>query len=355
MEIQLTDADRAKFPEYLEEYGPYALNTGDTDKERAARGIAAHYTLSNLAVPPLVWVKSPPVGAFAAPIAALVIHRMKEATDGKSSKVKACDGSHILTGPKWITPAVVKEVDDTVRQIIRIATPDRTEKEFNAAYASIKPSDLFWHDWMGGQFWMPWTAYAIFLNEWKKVEIPHLEPRKDTDMSCAHWWPNESFSIACERPTRASVDELRRAHCDHGMAMEWKTEDGKGVGMWMWHGVRTCEKAIMRPSEITIDDIKAEDNAESRRVLVERMGYEKYTEEGKIEVIDRDFTEVVKGSGGLMPRILVKDGFGDRFLFGTDGSTERCYMMPVPVTSKTCREAHESICGLDESLCVAQS
>jgi hypothetical protein len=39
---------------------------------------------------------------------------------------------------------------------------------------------------------------------------------------------------------------------------------------------------------------------------------------------------------------------GQKWLVGSDGSTQRVYYMPVPESAKTCREAHEAICGLDE-------
>jgi hypothetical protein len=183
------------------------------------------------------------------------------------------------------------------------------------------------------------------------VPIPLDACRDDIDEECGYWWPNKWFCIACERPVRLTLDDFGRLHSETGKAIEWSD----GWGLWQFHGVATTEQAIMRPETLTVADIKAETNAEQRRVLVERMGYERYTKEADLKILDRDFVDLTPGAGNPMPRCLVEDAFGDRYLFGTDGSTERCYMMPVPVISTTCRDAHQRICGLDESLCVAQS
>ena len=72
-------------------------------------------------------------------------------------------------------------------------------------------------------------------------------------------------------------------------------------------------------------------------------------------LIDFDHVEVIRGSGKTMPRALLHDKHGNAYLEGTDGSTERSYFMSVDPAATTCRQAHQSICGLDESLCVAQS
>ena len=87
--------------------------------------------------------------------------------------------------------------------------------------------------------------------------------------------------------------------------------------------------------------------------MAERMGYAKYLHESGAQLIDFDMVDITP-NGKQMPRALLKDKFGDYYLEGTDGSTERSYFMRVPKTD-TCRQAHQSLCGLDESLCVAQS
>jgi hypothetical protein len=46
---------------------------------------------------------------------------------------------------------------------------------------------------------------------------------------------------------------------------------------------------------------------------------------------------------------------GDKWLVGTDGSTDRCYYMSVPREAKTCKEAHEMIAGVSEENILAEA
>jgi len=41
---------------------------------------------------------------------------------------------------------------------------------------------------------------------------------------------------------------------------------------------------------------------------------------------------------------------GRQWLVATDGSTERIYHLSVSDTAKSCRAAHEELCGFDEKL-----
>jgi hypothetical protein len=51
----------------------------------------------------------------------------------------------------------------------------------------------------------------------------------------------------------------------------------------------------------------------------------------------------------------LRDRSGDQWLVGSDGGTGRVYYMPVPQEAKNCREAHEDICGFDETRILAKS
>ena len=90
--------------------------------------------------------------------------------------------------------------------------------------------------------------------------------------------------------------------------------------------------------------VDKEQNAEARRVMMQRMGPKKYMLESGAECIDYSAGLGLQGSA---PRALYKTKDGSKWLTGTDGSTRRLYWMPVPTEVKTCSEAHRSISGLD--------
>ena len=86
--------------------------------------------------------------------------------------------------------------------------------------------------------------------------------------------------------------------------------------------------------------------------MIERMTPAKYLRESGAKLIDADVEMVRKGSA---PRALLRDTQNNQWLCGTDGGTGRVYYMPVPNNVKDCCEAHQAICGFDESLILAKS
>jgi hypothetical protein len=101
------------------------------------------------------------------------------------------------------------------------------------------------------------------------------------------------------------------------------------------------------PEEEIIEPEKVEENAEVRRVMIERYGSVRYLVDSNARLLHDDTWH------GL-PRALFEAG-GMKWLYGSDNSTGRKYAMPVPEEVSTCKEAHESICGFNEELIEHQS
>jgi hypothetical protein len=119
--------------------------------------------------------------------------------------------------------------------------------------------------------------------------------------------------------------------------------------------VRVPEYVVAKPETITGSACMSESDLEVRRVMIERMGVDNFLLDVGGTLVDMDYVPLDVSRERTMPRALFELPDGQRILHGTDGSTERSYWMSVDSETKTCRQAHESICGLDESLCVAQS
>ena len=112
-----------------------------------------------------------------------------------------------------------------------------------------------------------------------------------------------------------------------------------------WRGVPISHRVAFQPETITVDEILNEPNAELRRVLMERMGYEAFLEQAQAETLDRDH-----------------DPGGERRLLGVpiDGdedlvclavlcpSTARQYILRVPPATRTCHQAAAWIAGFDD-------
>ena len=61
-----------------------------------------------------------------------------------------------------------------------------------------------------------------------------------------------------------------------------------------WQGVRVEERIVLRPETISVDEVLAEQNAERRRVLLDRFGYPRFMKETRASLLDED-----RDSGGI--------------------------------------------------------
>jgi hypothetical protein len=82
-----------------------------------------------------------------------------------------------------------------------------------------------------------------------------------------------------------------------------------------------------------------------RRVLLERMGYERFLREAEADVLDED-----ADAGG--PRRLLRVALGDDeplvCLAVRDPSTGRQYLLRVPPNMRSCHQAAAWIAGFDD-------
>jgi Leucine-rich repeat (LRR) protein len=113
----------------------------------------------------------------------------------------------------------------------------------------------------------------------------------------------------------------------------------------LWRGVPINRRIAFRPETITATEILAESNAELRRVLLERMGYEAFLNQAKAETLDRD-----RDPGGER-RLLRVPMEGDEDLVCVSvicPSTGRRYVIRVPPAMRSCRQAVAWIAGFDD-------
>ncbi len=112
-----------------------------------------------------------------------------------------------------------------------------------------------------------------------------------------------------------------------------------------WRSVAVDERIAFHPEKIKASDALQEKNAERRRVLIERMGTEKFMSEANAKVIDRD-----TDSGGKR-ELLVLPLKNDEDLVCLScfcPSTSRHYFLRVPPTMKNCHQAAAWMAGFDD-------
>jgi hypothetical protein len=112
-----------------------------------------------------------------------------------------------------------------------------------------------------------------------------------------------------------------------------------------WRGVPIDERIAFRPETITATEILAETNAELRRVLLERVGYEAFLKEAEAETLDRDSDP---GGERRLLRVPMQDDEDLVCVSVICPSTGRQYIIRVPPAMSDCRQAVAWIAGFDD-------
>jgi hypothetical protein len=118
----------------------------------------------------------------------------------------------------------------------------------------------------------------------------------------------------------------------------------KGVQL-RWRGVVVDERVAFNPELVTAKEILAEPNAERRRVLLERMGYDSFLSQANAQTLHQD-----RDCGGVrrLLRIPLPDDEDLVCVSVICPSTGRQYVIRVPPTVTTCHQAAAWVAGFDD-------
>jgi hypothetical protein len=92
---------------------------------------------------------------------------------------------------------------------------------------------------------------------------------------------HEEFCIVSDFPERICKDDQNRPHSDDGPSHRWRD----GWELYHIHGVLVTRQIVMEPQTLTTQQIDAEENAEVRRVMIQRFGQERYVRESGAKVV----------------------------------------------------------------------
>jgi hypothetical protein len=113
-----------------------------------------------------------------------------------------------------------------------------------------------------------------------------------------------------------------------------------------WRGVAVTERIAFRPDTLTVGEILNEANAEVRRVMLERVGFEWFFRSADAEVLDQD-----RDPGGerRLLRVPLPNDEPLVCLSVACPSTGRQYALRVPPAMTTCRQAAAWMAGFDDA------
>lgn len=112
-----------------------------------------------------------------------------------------------------------------------------------------------------------------------------------------------------------------------------------------WRGVPIDERIAFRPGSIGVDEVLSEGNAERRRVLLERLGLDRFLSEARAETLDED-----RDPGGVRRLLRVRfEGDEDLVCVMVHcPSTGGRYLLRVPPNMRTCHQAVAWTAGFED-------
>jgi hypothetical protein len=96
------------------------------------------------------------------------------------------------------------------------------------------------------------------------------------------WVLGRGEVLAVPRPSMRVEDD--RLHCEEGPAVAWPG----AARYWFWRGVQVPQKVIESPKLLTPEEISTETNVEVRRVMIERVGADRYLRDAGAELVQQD-------------------------------------------------------------------
>jgi hypothetical protein len=128
-----------------------------------------------------------------------------------------------------------------------------------------------------------WLSFYDFFSRCG-LDLSRLNGLTEVAKSAGWWWPFDDAVILTERPSVLKRDDEHRLHCEDGMALQYPDD----WGVWAIHGVRVNEQIVMHPDTLTPSQILKENNAEVRRVMIDRYGIDKVMDGAKVLDTDLD-------------------------------------------------------------------
>lgn len=130
-----------------------------------------------------------------------------------------------------------------------------------------------------------WLAfYDFFLNVIQMPEVECLRPLIELTPFIGLWWPFDDVVIITPKPSALHVDDGGRLHNTDGPAVDYNGT----YQVYAWHGTLINRNIIDHPEDITAKRILAEPNTEIARIMVEKMGLERFYDEANPAVLDED-------------------------------------------------------------------
>ncbi|MFC4011629.1 DUF6745 domain-containing protein [Nonomuraea purpurea] len=199
----------------------------------------------------------------------------------------------------------------SVREAVRTAPWERAR---SAAYAELGPTGwaALWEE-TGGRLWPQVNRLVTDIRrgidefggeELRQMTLDAVLGQHDAPWLSAFdgldglkrvaeragwWWPYERVAIVTRRPIEVHLDDLGRLHRADGPALAF----ADGFALHAWHGMPVPADFEATMAGLTPERIRAEENAELRRAMMEHFGLDRYLVESGAKPVHTDETGVL--------------------------------------------------------------
>jgi len=164
---------------------------------------------------------------------------------------------------------------------------------------------------------------------------------------CGMFWLFPEVAFVVDRPEILSVNANGALHSEVGPAVRFRD----GLALHAVHGVAVPDRVFEHPEDLTVDEIDREANSEVRRVMIDRMGRQRYLELARARRFHEDETGVLWRHGAVVERSvpgrhrsILRHTRPVAFVEVVNGTAEpdgtfKRYFLRVPPNMQTAREA----------------
>lgn len=182
-----------------------------------------------------------------------------------------------------------------------------------------------------------------------KAETEKFLPIFDIISSCGPMILCDEAVFVSHKPTYLFTDDAGELHCESGPAFRYDplpnpkyAQFNDAFEGYYWHGFNISAWIITNPEKITVENIQSEDNAEVKRIMLERFGTGRFITEAGGVLLEEEQHEQDGHSQ------LWKDKLGNVMLHCGDPSTSRMYWLTLPPTVTSIKEAYAFLNGGDQ-------
>lgn len=203
-------------------------------------------------------------------------------------------------------------------------------------------------------YWVAFYDFCRYLvpDSVSADDSQHLDSWRALVESTGPCWAYTNYCLMSERPVVAKKDGQGLLHCDDGPALQYLD----GEALYSVNGIRVDERIVMRPWELTLEEIEGM-TADIQAIARDRWCHEevdsagdrvgsgggRWLEETGCEQVDTDVYTAF-GDTALL-RTLLRGTDGSQYLCCTDSSTDRVYYIRTSPEARTCEEAHMAFNG----------